>query len=151
MNVVEHLLAAGAADAPAVLFADKTVAYGELRANVDRLARALLSSGLTKGDRVGLWSENNPFFVTAYLGIIRAGLIVVPFQTDISQETFSRISRDAGIKALLVSKRHAARIKQCWVNGRSTITLNFLLYSLNATWPRSCLRPAPPVFRKVSW
>jgi long-chain acyl-CoA synthetase len=111
MNVVSELLSGKDPSNPAVLAGDKILSYGELAAAQERLALALLSSGLTKGERVGLWSENNPFFVIAYLAIIRAGLVVVPFQTDISQDTFNRIVRDAGIKAVLASKRHAQRLK----------------------------------------
>ena len=37
------------------------------------------------GDRVGLFAENGPFFVAAYLGAIRAGLCAVPFPVDCSE------------------------------------------------------------------
>jgi acyl-CoA synthetase (AMP-forming)/AMP-acid ligase II len=70
----------------------------------------LLASEHHKGDRVGLWAENSPFFVTAYLGIIQAGLVAVPFQVDATAETFARIVREAGIGLLLVSRRFAARV-----------------------------------------
>src|SRR5581483_8047845 len=72
---------------------------------------AALTVRHAKGDRIGLWSENNPFFVTAYLAIIRAGLVVVPFQTDLPQETFEKIARDTGMTEMLASKRFGNRVR----------------------------------------
>ncbi|RYF70081.1 MAG: AMP-binding protein, partial [Comamonadaceae bacterium] len=37
--------------------------YGQLHAEVRRLASALLGLGLQKGDRVGIWSHNNAEWV----------------------------------------------------------------------------------------
>jgi len=65
--------------------------------------------GHVKGDRIGIWSENSPFFVSAYLGVIRAGLVAVPFQTEFTEDTFSRIVSDTGLKAVFVSKRFYPR------------------------------------------
>jgi long-chain acyl-CoA synthetase len=95
---------------PALLCGPKSITYGELRQRVEGLSAWLLAAGHSQGDRVGLLSENSPFFVTAYLGILRAGLVAVPFQVDVPAETFARIVREAGIRRLLVSRRFAARV-----------------------------------------
>ena len=94
----------------AVLQGDQGMSYKELADRSARLGRYLLHSGCRRGDRIGLWAENSLFFVVAYLGIMRAGLVVVPFQTDASAETFARIAKDAGLRWLLVSRRFAARV-----------------------------------------
>ena len=60
------------------------------------------------GDRVGIFSENNPFSVATYLGIIRADLVAVPFQTEMSEASFTKIVADAGIRRIFVSKRLAS-------------------------------------------
>ena len=90
---------------------NEVTTYGELREQVARLAGNLLARGHVKGDRIGLWSENGSFFVVAYLGIIRAGLVAVPFQTDIVQETFGKIVREAGVKEIVVSKLYFNRLR----------------------------------------
>jgi acyl-CoA synthetase (AMP-forming)/AMP-acid ligase II len=105
MNIAETILSAGDDAALALFYRDTALTYRELRQAVGRLANGLLARGHVKGDRIGLWSENSPFFVTAYLATIRAGLVTVPFQTDLSRETFEKIIRDAGIKEMFVSKR----------------------------------------------
>ena len=110
MNLADLLLKEGADEAPALIYKQATLTYGELRATVSQLAAGLLARGHRKGDRVGLWSENSAFFVTSYLAIIRAGLVAVPFQTELAADTFARITSDAGIKTLFLSKRHARRV-----------------------------------------
>ena len=82
MNLAETILSAGDDAAVAVFYGNAALTYRELRQQVGRLAGGLLARGHLKGDRVGLWSENSPFFVIAYLATIRAGLVAVPFQTD---------------------------------------------------------------------
>jgi acyl-CoA synthetase (AMP-forming)/AMP-acid ligase II len=93
MNIAETILATGDAAAAAVFYRDTAMTYGELRQKVGRWAGGLRARGHAKGDRIGLWSENSPFFVTAYLATIRAGLVAVPFQTNLTRETFEKIVR----------------------------------------------------------
>jgi len=111
MNVVDTLLSCGEAGCPAVIGGDVTLTYAELRNEVSRLASALRARGMSRGERVGLWCENNPFFVIAYLAIIRAGLTAVPFQTDAGRDTLEKIVRQTGLRALLASRRYAGRLK----------------------------------------
>src|SRR5258705_7359619 len=111
MNVISLLLPPADPVRPAILAGDTTVNRGELAAQVTRLAQALLSAGFVKGDRIGLMAENSPFFVIAYLAIIRAGLVVVPFQTDAGREVFAQIAAEVELRAVLVSRRSAGRIK----------------------------------------
>jgi long-chain acyl-CoA synthetase len=111
MNVINLLLPPADPARPAILSGDTVVSRGELAAQVTRLAQALLSAGFVKGDRIGLMSENSPFFVIAYLAVIRAGLVIVPFQTDAGREVFARIADEVQLRAVLVSRRYAGRIK----------------------------------------
>ena len=40
--------------------------YGELKAAVGRLAAGLVSLGLEKGDRIGIWSPNSEWVLTQF-------------------------------------------------------------------------------------
>jgi acyl-CoA synthetase (AMP-forming)/AMP-acid ligase II len=111
MNIAELLLARGADDAPAVLYRDEVLNYRELRRKVAAISDVLLAAERVKGDRIGICAENSPFFVTAYLGIIRAGLVAVPFQTELQEGAFQEIVRNAGIKAVIVSPRFAGQLR----------------------------------------
>ncbi len=54
------------------------ISYGELAAMVDDVANRLDSSGLRRGDAVGIVCANNADFVVALLGAARAGLVMAP-------------------------------------------------------------------------
>lgn len=122
MNVADCILARGQDDQVAILHRDNVCTYREMRARVARIATTLLACGHAKGDRIGIWSENNPFFVAAYLGIVRAGLVAVPFQTDLGHDTFAKIVCDAGIKEILVSRRFLNRLRP-WAETASVTLL----------------------------
>ena len=111
MNVADLILRQGHDMAPAVLDGNHVLTYRELREQVAVVAKALLARGHARGDRIGLFAENGSFFITAYLGIIRAGLVAVPFQTDVAPETFQKIVADAGIQEMFVSDRWLNRIR----------------------------------------
>ena len=51
--------------------------YRELQADVDRLARALMAAGVTKGDRVGIWAPNCSEWVLVQYATAKIGAILV--------------------------------------------------------------------------
>ena len=51
--------------------------YRELQQKATQLASAMLRSGLTKGDRVGLWSHNNAEWLITQVATAKAGIILV--------------------------------------------------------------------------
>src|SRR2546423_9890782 len=97
MNVSETILSCGANSAAAVLHKDTVLTYAELREKVAGLASALLARGDKKGDRIGGLSDTSPFFVKAYLGIIRAGMVAGPFPQDLARVTSSKLRSGAGV------------------------------------------------------
>jgi long-chain acyl-CoA synthetase len=122
MNVAEVLLCRGDSQAIALAHKNAVLTYGELRHAVGQLSAGLLARGHSKGDRVGIWSENSVFFVLAYLAVIRAGLVAVPLQTELGRDTFAKILSDAGIKDVFVSKRFANRVRS-WVEAAGASVL----------------------------
>src|SRR5262249_47977558 len=50
--------------------------WGELGGRVDDLAAGLLSLGLERGDRIGIWSPNNAEWTLTQFATARAGLIL---------------------------------------------------------------------------
>ncbi len=51
--------------------------YAELKAQVDRAARAFLAIGVRRGDRVGIWSPNNAQWLLTQLATAKVGAILV--------------------------------------------------------------------------
>ncbi|MBZ0275795.1 MAG: alpha/beta fold hydrolase [Anaerolineae bacterium] len=62
---------------PAVTFGGRTLTYGQLNTEVNRLANALRSLGVEMGTRVMLLLPNTPQFIIAYYAILKAGGVVV--------------------------------------------------------------------------
>jgi long-chain acyl-CoA synthetase len=110
-NVAAAMLSTGADATVAILHKNRSLTYAQLRQAVGRVASTLVAHRHSKGDRIAILSENCPFQVIAYLAVIRAGLVAVPLQPELSIETLSAIARDAGIKAAFVSNRSFGRVR----------------------------------------
>lgn len=102
-----------APDKPAIIepaAGGRITTYGELRAEADAVARGLLQRGLVRGDRVGLLAMNSRALLAAYFGIMRAGMVAVPFSYKLAQPVIDHICADAGLKLLLHDADRAARV-----------------------------------------
>ena len=64
-------------NSPALAFAGRTLSYGQLRHDVDRLAGALAAAGVGPGDQVGIVLPNCPQHVVAFFAILRLGGVAV--------------------------------------------------------------------------
>jgi acyl-CoA synthetase (AMP-forming)/AMP-acid ligase II len=80
------------------------ISYGELAALVDDVANRLDSSGLRRGDAVGLVGANNADFVVALLGAARAGLVVAPLDPALPRSELTTRLERLGAQALLVGR-----------------------------------------------
>ncbi len=78
LNAADALLAGGAAEAPCVHGDGFVWSYEELRERSGRVARVLVEEmGLVPGNRALLHGPNTPELIAAWLGVLRAGGIVV--------------------------------------------------------------------------
>lgn len=88
------------AESPALICQDKMLTYGQLRAEITLWAAHLQSHGVRKGDKVGLLSKNCSEFIIAYLAIIKAGGVVVPFNFQLAAPEVAYIVQDADMKVM---------------------------------------------------
>jgi long-chain acyl-CoA synthetase len=65
-------------DAPALHYFDTTCSWATLNEWADRFAAVLAERGVQPGDRVAVYTQNNPHFVIACFGAWKRGAIVVP-------------------------------------------------------------------------
>lgn len=91
MNVAEYLLDGKEANAPALVTQDGTYTYSDLARAAVAVAGFLTRQSGRKGDRALLLSENRFYWVAAYLGILRAGLVCVPLPVKAARQDFDYI------------------------------------------------------------
>lgn len=75
-----------------------TLSHGDLDKQADACARALVASGLLRGDRVAILSLNRAEVMIAYFAIMRAGFVAVPVNIKFPRDTVRFIVEDAQIK-----------------------------------------------------
>jgi long-chain acyl-CoA synthetase len=79
--------------------------YGEINAMAHGIATELYGTGLQHREKVAIISENNPHWVAAYFGILRAGGIVVPILTDFTGQEMTTILKHSEATSLFISAR----------------------------------------------
>src|SRR5947209_5698912 len=84
-GVADFLLQGKNQDDVALLTLTGQHTYGELRSAALVVANYLRLAGAKKSERVLLIGENSFFWVAAYLGILRSGLVCVPLSSTISE------------------------------------------------------------------
>ena len=79
--------------------------YRELQAESNRLASALLKTGLVPGDRVGIWSHNNVAWVLMQIATAKAGLVLVNINPAYRTSEVEYALNKVGCKALVTMPR----------------------------------------------
>lgn len=73
--------------------------------NVNAISRALIASGIKKGDNVGIVGGNSPQWMFFDLGIMQIGAVNVPLYSTISSEDYEYILKNADVSHLFVSNK----------------------------------------------
>ena len=81
-------------------FMGRKFTYGDMFAQIRRIACGLQAMGVQKGDRVGLYLPNTPHYVAAYYGALMAGAIVVNFSPLYTAAELEHQVEDSGTKIL---------------------------------------------------
>lgn len=103
MNV-GHLIARGALYFPdqiAFVIDGQPISYRDLNRRINKLANALLSLGLKKGDRVGLLFHNSLAYLESHLALYKAGLIWVRLNARLTPPEIKGMLEDSGALALI--------------------------------------------------
>jgi fatty-acyl-CoA synthase len=104
LNPVDFLQRAASMypDKAAVVSGKRRYSYGELAERSWRLANALRSAGLAKGDRVATLLFNSPEMLEAHFGVPAAGGILVAVNHRLSSAEIGYILEHSGARFLLV-------------------------------------------------
>lgn len=118
--LVHHLLEQSAQrcpEQPFLIHEGVATSYGEVEAAANRVARALRSAGLARGDRVGLLAQNSRFYVENYYGILKAGGTAVPLNTAANGPALAKLLSGCGARMLIAGPRFEKATKQCIETG----------------------------------
>jgi amino acid adenylation domain-containing protein len=89
--------------AQAMDWGGRTTTYAELDAWSDAVARRLVALGLGAEARIGVAMERGGALVAAVLGVLKAGGVYVPLDTEYPAARLAFMLRDAEVRALLVA------------------------------------------------
>jgi len=104
VNLATHFLDSAQQHAAktAVFWGDEQFTYAQLRDQATRVAHHLVHDlGVRPGDRVGIWLNNCPEFITALFGALQAGAVVVPVNCFLKAEEVAYILGDCAARVLI--------------------------------------------------
>jgi fatty-acyl-CoA synthase len=82
--------------------------YAALRADVDRVARALLSIGVGRGERIALWSPSRAEWLLVQYAAAKIGAILVTINPAYRRAELEHVLRQSGASALFSVRRSQA-------------------------------------------
>lgn len=88
----------------ALIFGERRITWGQISAQVCRVANALQAKGIKKGDRIAILSKNSVEYIELILGALTAGACFVPLPTMSSFEAIGLMVEDSEAKLMAVSK-----------------------------------------------
>lgn len=86
---------------PAVVTDARTSTWSEVDWQVRAVAGGLIAMGIPRGSAVGILQRNTLEFVTSYFGILRAGMVAVPFNTGYTRAELGGMLADVDVQVVL--------------------------------------------------
>lgn len=94
----------------ALVCGDARLTWGELGARSNRVAHALLETGLGPGDAVAVLMDNRVDTVVVLLGLLKAGCCAVPLNLTLTAAAIAGMIVDAGARCVIATEADAARL-----------------------------------------
>ncbi len=126
--------------APALVFFNRKITYGELNTQAVSLANAFKNLGLAAGDRLAIFLPNCPQLVIAYHAALRLGAVVVLLNPLLSATELAHQLADSGARRLVLLDHFLPRLEE--IQGRVDLT-HLIITSLTEVlpWPLNWLYP----------
>ena len=127
-------------DRPALIHGKRVVTWGELDAQSDAIAAELIARGLKPGDIAGQMLRNNPDYILAYFGCIKAGLVPVNVNYHYKARELRDIFARFELKALFTQADFAQTGADAMPQGAHVIDVD------GDDWPRLLDHKVPADF-----
>jgi|BioPla2DNA2_1021312.scaffolds.fasta_scaffold44921_2 long-chain acyl-CoA synthetase len=115
-----------------ILYREGSLTYLDIMSQVDDLA-GYLTTTIGWGNECLLLSENTPFFVIAYLAIIKSGNTALLVETRISDESLASIFRECRIRTSFVQEKYRSKI----ANNGTVFTEDLLMALPHTKMPKN--------------
>ncbi|MDA0352245.1 MAG: long-chain-fatty-acid--CoA ligase [Chloroflexi bacterium] len=130
MNTAEFLTISAAIvpDRTAIVGDGQRTTYAELQSTANRLANALQTLGVAKGQNVGVMAVNSPAFVEVYYATASVGATMVPLNFRAKTEELTHMVNEADVSVLFIGERYwpiYEQIKDSIPGVRQVIGLDF--------------------------
>ncbi|MCP5067984.1 MAG: acyl--CoA ligase, partial [bacterium] len=107
---------------------DEVRTYADLHRNANRIAAALIGSGMERGDRFGLMMRNHPEFVESMIAASITGCVFVPIDPRTRGEKLAYMLQNSGCRGVICSDYCLAEVAMArkkvpdigWVLGLET-------------------------------
>jgi fatty-acyl-CoA synthase len=107
---------------PFVIFYDTAISYLRFKEETEKVAGYLQQvCGVKMGDRVLLYMQNSPQFMTAFYGILRADAVVVPVNPMNLTNEIRHYAQDSGAKVAFAAQELYPRIQPLLGDGLDKI------------------------------
>jgi amino acid adenylation domain-containing protein len=115
---------AKAPDATAVVYGERSLSYGELNKEANRLAHHLIGLGVKPDDRVAICVDRSVEMVIGLMAILKAGGAYVPLDPAYPSARLDRMLSDSGAAILLVDASGISALQQISTNNLAAVDLS---------------------------
>lgn len=88
-------------DRDALVFEQRRYSFRAIAAEVDRVAKGLITLGIEPGDNVAIWLVNCPEWIVAMFAIARIGAVHVPVNTRFRTDDVEYVLRQSNATTLI--------------------------------------------------
>src|SRR4030043_1974788 len=97
-------------DRGAIIEAERQTSYLELNQESNRVATALISLGVQRGDHVALCAPNSSEWLGFYFGVLKASAVAVTLPSTLTKSELTRLLDDARPKLLFTVEEKLAEL-----------------------------------------
>ncbi len=99
------------ANKPSLVHKDNVLTWQQLGIRTNKIANSLLNLDLRSGDTIVILMRNSTEMMESILGIISAGLVVVPLNVSINDKAIITMVHNCEAKAIIASDEYVDRIE----------------------------------------
>lgn len=127
-SLVHHFLENSAKNFPdkiALIHENNRAAYNEINSCSNQLANWLIKQGVKKGEMVAFLLENSLEYVVSYYGILKAGAVAVPLNSELKPDGLKPLLKELQAKVIISSHRTENTLQNIDLQDYSVHTLLF--------------------------